>query len=221
MFPSRESWQSGDRGITCIQRNYGLDTSDLELMDRVMPLEGVESGDCFDDHWEYVVITSCEGQWGLRVVSEFDSNREVYPEEPIWEMEASLHCDRRFTTYYRATEELWELGSRTVICVQESFGLDTTDSDRMDRILINAFSLAVGECFNIADIYLEVVSCSSDWDEKVLNAFETEDSQRYPEVSYFDQIAENKCDSQYDYIYYPTQEQWTIGLRTVTCVDEN
>ena len=61
--------------------------------------------------------------------------------------------------------------------------------------------------------------CSGLWDEKALSQFEIEGLFVYSERE-IELLAEDNCDPRYEYYYYPTEESWSIGDRTITCTVE-
>ena len=120
--------------------------------------------------------------------------------------------------------ESWRFGDRTVSCLQESFGLSTSDPKKLDR-LVNARSLSSGDCFNQAletDHFLvELVDCSADWELQVLNSFEVDDSDHYPGSAFFDQHAFARCDDRHTTFFFPLAESWRLGDRMVICLQNS
>ena len=133
-------------------------------------------------------------------------------------------CDKRFTDLLLPSDESWELSTRKVTCLQDSFGLSTTDPAKLDR-LIRIEGLDVGACFNQApetgDLLVEHVGCSEPWEFRVLSFFEIEGSELYPGEGFFDRQAYETCDKRVTNTSFPSVDAWALGERTVTCVQSS
>ena len=89
---------------------------------------------------------------------------------------------------------------------------------------IDVFDVQDGDCIrsSIAEgesVYsLEITVCSGDWEYKVLSHFNVSSSGTLPNDTYFDQQADEHCDSRYTFFLYPTRESWAQGDRRVDCL---
>ncbi len=191
----------------------------------------IQDGDCITSSLpegvdiESVVIVPCSADWQYRALGSFEvDDFDRYPGEASFQQRAFRECDRRFTYTLFPTEDSWRLGDRKVTCLQNSFGLSTTDPARLDRLITNN-RLEVDECFNEASEYddalVEVVSCSGEWQYRILNAFPVDDVSRYPGEGLFAQRAYSECDRRYTFLLFPTAESWSLGDRKVTCLQES
>ncbi len=191
----------------------------------------LKEGDCIDSTLpegvsiETVEIVVCAGEWQYRVLNSFEvAGADHYPGERYFSRRAEESCDRRFTYFLYPLSDSWNLGERTVDCLQHSFGLAVDDPDKLDR-LVNSTLLAVGECFNEAPETggqsVELVECSGEWDFKVLASFEVPDYDAYPGDDYFSEQANERCDSRHSSILYPLAETWDLEDRTVSCLQDS
>ena len=199
----------------------------IQLSAEIQSVDSKE-GDCInstlpeDISVETVEIVLCAGEWQYRVLNTFElADGDRYPgERHVIDM-AAKKCDRRHTYVLHPESESWDLGERTIDCLQESFGLSVANLDKLDR-LINPHLLDVGECFNEApetEGYLvELVGCSGEWEFRVLDTFEVHESGVYPGDDYFGGQSHEKCDKPYSYTQYPLAETWNQGDRTVSCL---
>ena len=228
-FPEADSWRLGDRTISCLQASFGLSVSDPVKLDRLIGAQSLSSGDCFNqapetDH-SLVELVSCSDNWELRVLNLLgvaDSDR--YPGEEVFSQQAYESCDRRYSTAFFPEADSWSLGDRTISCLQASFGLAISDPAKLDQ-LVSTHSLSSGECFNQAPetdhSLVELVSCSDNWELRVLNSFEVADSDRYPGSAFFDQHAYARCDGRHTTFFFPLPESWRLGDRVVICLQDS
>ena len=191
----------------------------------------LEDGDCINSTLsvgisiETVVIVPCIGPWQYRALNSFDViDSGPYPGESFFRRRAHETCERRSTTLLFPLTESWSVGGRTVECLQKTFGLSVVDPDKLDRLVIPG-SLNFGECFNEAPetggLQVELVDCSGAWQYRALNSFDVTGIDNYPERAYFRQGALEHCDPGYAVFFFPSVENWEIGVRTVICVQEN
>lgn len=191
----------------------------------------VREGDCFNFtvqpdvqdgiDVEHVLLVECSGQWEVRVIhSLIVDPGSTYPGENYFMGQWNKRCDRRSTYNLFPTVESWELGDRTVNCLQERF-----DQSKPSDDVVRDSSLVAGECFkDLPDRYgaaVELEACSNaSWAWKVLNTFDLPLGGQYPTESYFEQQAENRCSSNSEFYQYPLPETWVYGDRTIQCLVE-
>ena len=206
---------AGDENTTLSAEVSALDIEDGDCINSTLP-EGVSI--------ETVVIVPCVGPWQYRVPNSFavrNSNR--YPGESFFDRRAYESCDRHFTHFLFPPPESWNLGDRTVNCLQASFGLSVADPDKLDR-LVNLDSLNSGECFNEAPetggALVELVDCSGWWEYRLVNSFEVAEAGSYPGESFFEQVATDSCHEESTGFRSPLVESWEVGSRTVICLEE-
>ena len=65
---------------------------------------------------------------------------------------------------------------------------------------------------------VEIVTCSGDWNYRVLSLFTVESGSGFPGDDYFGQQALLHCDARYTFILFPAPEAWGNGVRTVKCL---
>ena len=186
----------------------------------------IQVGDCVNSTLpegvsiESVEIVPCDGPWQYRVLNSFVMAGADYPGENAILQRANQRCDSRFTYFLRPTTESWQLGDRTVNCLQDSFGLSVSDPAKLDR-LVDLNSLVQGECFNEApetgDLLVERVDCSGSWEYQIANVFSVSREETYPGDSYLQDQAEQKCERPWDVYYSPSAESWGRGDRIITC----
>ena len=191
----------------------------------------IEEGDCINSTLpegitiESVVIVVCSGPWQYRALNSFEvEGHDSHPGEHVISQLAYERCDRRFNYMLSPLQKSWDLGYRTVDCLQASFGLSVSDPTKLDR-LVSSRSLRIGECFNsapeTADLMVELVSCSNEWELRVLNSFDVANVDRYPGENFFQQRAYERCDRRYSYILFPLIESWPLGYRTIDCLQQS
>ena len=186
----------------------------------------IQVGDCINSTLpegisiESVVIVPCDGPWQYRVLDSLVMAGSDYPGEDAILQRASQRCDSRFTDFLFPLAESWQLGDRTIECLQDSFGLSVSDPAKLDR-LADLYSLVMGECFNEApetgDLLVERVDCSGSWEYQVTDVFSVSEEGAYPGDTYLQAQAEQKCERPWDFYYSPSAESWGRGDRTVTC----
>ena len=229
LYPHQESWEFGDRTVSCLQESFGLSVVDPTKLDRLVGVNTVTAGECFSDTPEtdgtLVELVSCSGDWEYRVLGLFEVDElDEYPGEGYFERRAYENCDRRHSYLLYPIEESWILGDRTVSCLQESFGLSGVDPDKLDR-LVGVNTVTAGECFNEAPetgwLLVELVSCSGPWEYRVLEQLKVDELDEYPGEGYFGTLAYEDCDRRHSYLLYPIQESWLLGDRTVSCLQES
>ena len=186
----------------------------------------IQVGDCINSTLpegvsiESVVIVPCDGPWQYRVIDSLVMAGSDYPGEDAISQRASQKCDSRSTWFLHPTPESWQLGDRTIECLQDSFGLSVSDPAKLER-LADLYSLVMGECFNEApetgDLLVERVDCSGSWEYQITNVFSVSGDETYPGDSYLQDQAEQKCEHPWDVYYSPSPESWGRGDRIVTC----
>ena len=228
LFPLSESWSFGDRTVNCLQESFGLSIADPGKLDRLVNSESLSYGECYEGAPEtgdlMVELVDCSGAWEFRALNSFEVTSERYPGKNFFEQRAQESCDRRSSHILSPGVESWSLGDRSVNCLQKSFGMSIVDLRKLDR-LVNAKSLSFGECYNEApetgDSMVELVDCSGTWEFRVLNSFDVADGDQYPEESYFWQHAYDNCDRRFSHFLFPLAESWSIGNRTVSCIQNS
>ena len=189
---------------------------DGDCLQMVVPDSGVEL--------ESTKIVGCNGPWDYKAINSFvvedDAN---YPSDAFFYEQSISQCDRRYSTSMFPTKESWEQRDRTVTCLQESFGLDTTELKTLDAI-VNIFTIMEGECANHLPIsgysMVELVDCQEDWDFRVVNSFSLADGP-FPGDVYVESQADSDCGVDANNFYSPTVESWEgFGDRRVVCVYE-
>ena len=227
LYPLFESWTlGGDRTVNCLQHSFGLSTSDLAQLDRLVSARLLNVGECFNEAPETdglsVEIVDCSGPWQYRVLNSFTvTGFDRYPGEDSFSRLAYEQCDNRYVEVLYPLFESWTLGDKTVTCLQRSFGLSTSDPAKLDR-LVDLSSLRTGECFNEAPetdgMLVELVDCSGDWEHQIANVFTVSRDGSFPGETYFQNQVEEHCRTPWDYYYPPSPESWQIGDRDVICV---
>jgi len=195
----------------------GIDVSELR------------EGDCFNgpvaegiDTIEFGVVdlASCSAEWQYRVIDSFIVGEGgSYPEISYFDNQARLRCDRHTAVYVFPLRESWDMGDREVTCIQDSYGLSTTDPEKISRI-VSGYGLRDGECLNISSEYTELVPCSGTWEVKVIHSFDVEFQGSYPGDAYFEQEFDQRCHSSATNYFPPDQNTWIQGDRTVNCLQE-
>ena len=226
LLPLAESWSVGDRTVNCLQESFGLSVADPDKLDRLVSSDSLGFGECFNEAPEtggvQVELVNCSGAWQYRVLNSFDvAEIDTYPGEDFFQQRARERCDPRYTEFFFPLAENWELGDRTVICLQQSFGLSVVDPNKLDR-LVSLGSLSFGECFNEApetgELQVELVDCSGAWQFRVLNSFDVAQSGGYPGENFLEQIANDRCRTETTGFHFPAAETWSLGDRKVICL---
>ena len=126
LYPTRESWNQGDRAVSCLQVSYGLSTSDPAKLDRMVGYQALRAGECYNDAPEsdyfLAEVVSCSGNWEYRVTNRFDIARTgSFPGDEFIDQEAYERCEEPYDSYLPPSPESWELGDSTVLCLEEGF----------------------------------------------------------------------------------------------------
>ena len=189
----------------------------------------IEVGDCLDSALpegitiESVVIVPCSGSWQYRVRSTFEARDGTWPDVSGFAHLAFHECGPRSSYFLYPLDEGWSIGDRTVLCLQQSFGLSVTDPVKLDRLLTFQ-SLNVGDCFNLATetdgALAERVDCSGHWTYRALSMFMAQPSS-YPGEAVFGQAAREQCGPRHSYTLFPLPEHWEIGYRNVICLQQS
>ena len=229
LSPSADSWALGDRSVICIQESFGLSVTDPEKLDRLIIRSRLSVEDCLNEAPEteqlMVELVSCSGEWQYRALNSFTvDDFERFPGEDLFSQRTYKECDRQYTSAFFPTADSWALGDRSVICIQESFGLSVTDPEKLDR-LITRIRLSVEDCLNEApeteQLMVELVSCSGEWQYRALTSFTVDDVERYPGEASLTQRAYKECDRHHTRLSFPTSDSWALGDRTITCLQES
>lgn len=191
----------------------------------------IQKGDCIVStlpegiRIDTVEIVPCTDMWEYRALSLFEvaTTARGYPDEDFFTQQAYESCEQESTFFLYPLEDSWRYGDRTVTCLQESFGLSVTNPEKLDR-LVSQLYLIGGECFNNAPetggLLVELVDCSTEWEYRVTNRFELDESGSFPGEEYIDQQAYERCKEPYDWYFPPSSESWQLGDRAVLCVEE-
>lgn len=191
----------------------------------------IQKGDCVNSRLpegidiESVEIVECSGSWQYRALSSFRVKASgPYPGADYFLRQATRDCDRRYSNILAPNTETWLLGGRTVICIQASYGLASSQLEKLDR-LVGGGTLHVGECMNKAPetsfLLVELVSCEADWELRVIGSFDIQGTDTYPGKDYIGRRAEIECGRRFVNTFIPTPETWSIGDRTVACLQNS
>ena len=226
LVPQVGGWMAGDRTVNCLQDSFGLSASDPAKLDRLVGADSLMAEECFNEAPEtsYILVEllSCSADWEVRVLNTFTVERAGrFPGDDFFSALAGERCDRRSSSQSLPTDDTWLLGDRTIICTQDGFGLSATDPAKLDR-LVSTDSLMAEECFNEAPetsyILVELLSCSADWEVRVLNTFTVERAGRFPGDDFFSALAGERCDRRSSSQFLPTDDTWLLGDRTIICL---
>ena len=229
LSPSADSWALGDRSVICIQESFGLSVTDPEKLDRLIIRSRLSVEDCLNEAPEteqlMVELVSCSGDWQYRALNSFTvDDFERFPGEDLFSQRTYKECDRQYTSAFFPTADSWALGDRSVICIQEGFGLSVTDPEKLDR-LITRIRLSVEDCLNEApeteQLMVELVSCSGEWQYRAHTSFTVDEVERYPGEASLTQRAYKECDRHHTRLSFPTSDSWALGDRTITCLQES
>lgn len=229
LFPDEDSWALGDRTVFCLQMKFGLSGTNTSKLDRLVISSRLDVDECLNEapetDYALVELVSCSGEWQYRVLDLLlVDDLHQYPGEDYFRRRALSDCAQRYTDSLFPTQDSWDLGDRTVICLEEDLGLSASDPEKLDR-LVDVSGLSVEACFNEAleagYALVEVVSCTDKWQYRVLNSFTVNGSDRYPGEDHFRRSAFNECDQRYTTFLFPTEESWSLGDREVTCLQED
>ena len=223
--------QSDADHIRATNEASGANTVTVTPISAEIHTADIQEGDCIDSTLpegisiETVVIVVCSGPWQYRALNSFlVDDHDGYPGEDYFTQRAYERCDRRYSYFLYPLAESWPLGYRTVDCLQQSFGLSVADPTKLDR-LVSLESLSPRECFNNApetgDLLVELVSCFGQWDLRVLNTFDVSDSIDYPGEDVFGRLAYDRCDRRNSFWFFPSEETWAYGDRTIICLQDS
>ena len=229
LVPLAESWGFGDRTVNCLQDSYGLSVIDPGKLDRLVSATSLGSGECYNRAPETddlsVELVDCSGDWEFRLLNSFDvADADRYPGEDFFRQRAYQSCDRRYNYFLFPDTESWEIGERTVNCLQDSFGLSVIDPGKLAR-LVSVTSLGPRECYHESPetnyLSVELADCSGEWEFRLLTSFDVADADRYQGEDFFSQRAYESCDRRISFLLFPNAESWGLGDRTVNCLQEN
>ena len=198
--------------------------------ERVRGIE-LNEGDCIvfeEERGEFDVAprkVPCNGEWTHKVLGSFETDGTgPYPGKKYFGSRVLQQCDPRTSDFLYPSEEDWQLGGRKVDCLQQSFGLSVTDPGKIDR-LHNINSVREGSCINQAPetggSQVELVDCSGTWEIRLLNKFVVSNHGEYPGKNWLNRQAVEHCERRRTDWLYPDQDAWSIGQRTVQCLQEN
>ncbi|GAA0591647.1 hypothetical protein GCM10009546_62480 [Actinomadura livida] len=141
LWPSRTSWDAGDREVVCLMRYTGSGTltSPLrETIDASRKLwDELTAGDClgkWDDESYTQRTVSCTDPYWIQVYATFPLKAGPYPGQKAMDRTAQRGCERRQEKVFRGhrlpdlmwwlyPEEVeWDAGHRTAVCFAESEG---------------------------------------------------------------------------------------------------
>ena len=194
------------------------DAFDFEVGDCITPEESTATGSI------RLNKTPCNGEWTYRVLKKIELTEGPYPGKRQLESEAFHKCGPRFSFMDFPNELGWRQGSRTITCMEKSFGLSVTNPEKLNR-LARKPSLTTGDCFNDApetnSRMAELVGCNEHWEERVLNTFELQDAKTRPTLSEIRRESVARCDRRYTHTQHPIEHTWAWGDRTVQCLQAN
>ena len=94
----------------------------------------LQGGDCINStipagiSIDTVVIVPCSGDWQYRVLNSFQvADASTYPGEESFLDQLDGNCDRQTSFYLHPTADSWELGDRTIMCLQQASDLLISD----------------------------------------------------------------------------------------------
>ena len=166
----------------------------------------------------------CDGEWTHRVLGMFDVERlGEYPGEGYFGQQAYEKCGPKFSMTTHPNEESWQAADRTVICMEKSFSLSTSDPEKLER-LTRITALETGDCFNTAPEtggrMVELVECGDTWESRAISQFQSSFT-LYPSEDERRKRAIEHCDRRYTSTRFPLPETWTWGNRTFHCIQDN
>ncbi len=128
LYPLRESWESfwgllAHREVDCLQQSFGLSAVDPQRLDRLVGLERLNAGACYNDAPEtgglLVELVDCSGGWELQIVDVFSvPANDAFPRDAYFHDQAEQNCPTPWDYFYSPTSQSWVLGDREVICVR-------------------------------------------------------------------------------------------------------
>ena len=186
----------------------------------------VRDGDCFNSNelveteLSEVELVDCAEDWDERAINSFVVDLDSgFPGDFYFVQPTIEKCDRRSTYPLQPTKESWDVGDRTISCIQESFG--ERDLEKLNRT-INAQTLKPGECFKEVDVVeillVESIDCLGEWDFQVISKFEISGDGPYPGDSYIEDEVQANCSPGFEFFYSPDVGSWAWGDRLVTCI---
>jgi len=226
LIPTQQGWQEDDKKVTCLQSSFGLSATEPEKLDRLVGTDRVHIGECLNDAPETnflsVEVVSCGGEWEFRVLNIFVlEGFSSFPGDAEVTRKSQAACDRRHSYTFAPSGESWLFGDRSVFCLQQSYGLDTTNMELIER-MVNQNSLTEGECFNEVPEanfeMVELVGCLGEWEFRVFSSFQVATDGPFPGEIYFEQQADANCDPLAEFNFTPTAESWLLGDRIVICL---
>ena len=106
-----------------------------------------------------------------------------------------------------------------------------TPSPTPIRAELSVFDLRDGDCFDFLGgrtfvdgaeyETLELVPCSTDWGQRVLNSFVVKQEGPLPEDAFFEKAAFEKCDRKFTFFMKPLVDSWAAGDRSIQCIQES
>ena len=123
-YPVPGTWILGDRVVSCLQESFGISVTDPAKLDRLVGLNTVETGECYNEAPETdglrVELVDCSGPWEYQVVKAFRVPWDgEYPGTDYFEQQANKECGD--SGYYSEPKHwTWDLGNRVVRCIKAS-----------------------------------------------------------------------------------------------------
>ena len=191
-----------------------------------LTLDTLQPGTCFRAEpnpttKSIVTLVSCDDKWDYQTLNSFTLHAEEGAPSPEEIFRQSLtRCHSGFTQVAKPPPYLAIKDTQDFTCYKESFGLSRTHKELLNN-LTQFRQTKPGQCLKYADdlrknLY-EVVDCTGRYHLKVLSTFENK-GQHYPSRAGLNRAAVLNCDRNFDLPIHPTQEEWTSGQRTTTCV---
>ena len=120
--PTFDSWNQGDRVITCLQERYGIGIDELARLENIVHSSKIRIGECFREYSDFVEIVDCASDWEYKVLHSFEvgSLGDIYPGETFIEDKANKECPDKMDIYEFPLPAHWEAGDRKVACLQQS-----------------------------------------------------------------------------------------------------
>jgi len=190
----------------------------------VISIFDVRDGDCILDleegfDLELMTIVPCSNQGDGRVTSSFLIQGESrLPSVVDFDRMFLERCDRKANFFLFPTQDSWNEGDRTIICIQESFG-HSENLNLLDNAVGND-TLQVGECFNEWPDFVELLPCSEQSEYLVTDVFNVDRVGPYPPEDYFSDEAVRICNPLFDWYYSPSPETWAIGDKEIICFSD-
>ena len=225
LYPDIEGWKSGDTTVNCLQESFGFSQSDPAKLERLV--SSVKPGECFnqvpESNLAVMELVSCSGEWEYKVLKNVTVPPDtIYPGNALFETQEVLECGRHSTIFLPPDQETWNYGDTSVNCLQESFGFSQSDPAKLERLVS---SVKPGECFNEVPesnlAVMELVSCSGEWEFRVLQSFTVTTESTYPGDVFFEIQAALECDRYFSTFMFPDAGAWDSGGRVVDCLQES